>query len=291
MSILIKEVPQKWTFSGHDSFQCRNLWLKKGYDFLEEKKDFNGEDAVIHLGVGKNMVSSIRYWLKAFNIVGQDNRLTEFGDFCFGKNGYDPYLEDDATLWLLHYQLVKTGFASIYQLIFNKLRKERVEFTKDSFLRYIDRNPDIPTQNQNTLEKDFGVFLKTYLNEDTKDSESLISYLLTDLNLLESFKNGTESYYVIENLDRESLPEEVVLYAILDKGGFESSINFKTLENGENSICDIFALNKQGLLTKVQALCEKYDFLVFSDQAGVKELQFKSKPDQPLRILSDYYEL
>ena len=28
--------------------------------------NFNASDAVIALGVGKNMVSSIRYWLKVF---------------------------------------------------------------------------------------------------------------------------------------------------------------------------------------------------------------------------------
>lgn len=49
----------KFTFSGHESFQCRQLWLKKGYDFVNKKKSFNDEDAVVELGVGKNMVSSI----------------------------------------------------------------------------------------------------------------------------------------------------------------------------------------------------------------------------------------
>jgi hypothetical protein len=62
----------KYTFSGHDSFQCRQLWLKKGYDYVQEGKNFNDEDAVVQLGVGKNMVSSIRFWLKAFNII--DNK-------------------------------------------------------------------------------------------------------------------------------------------------------------------------------------------------------------------------
>jgi len=47
----------KYTFSGHDSFQCRQLWLKKGYDYLQSNKSFNDEDAVVKLGVGKNMVN------------------------------------------------------------------------------------------------------------------------------------------------------------------------------------------------------------------------------------------
>ena len=31
----------KYTFSGHESFPCKSLWLKKGYDFVVEGKDFN----------------------------------------------------------------------------------------------------------------------------------------------------------------------------------------------------------------------------------------------------------
>ena len=40
------EIP-KYTFSGHDSFQCRQLWLKKGYDYVHEWQSFNDEDAVV----------------------------------------------------------------------------------------------------------------------------------------------------------------------------------------------------------------------------------------------------
>lgn len=53
----------KPTFSGHETFQCRHLWLKKGYDFVKSGKAFSDEDAVVELGVGKNMVTAIRYWM------------------------------------------------------------------------------------------------------------------------------------------------------------------------------------------------------------------------------------
>src|SRR5690606_8041096 len=103
----------KFTFSGHDSFQCRQLWLKKGYDFVQEGKSFNAEDAVIQLGVGKNMVSSIRFWLKAFQIIYHKEIPTEFGQRLFDEeNGYYAYLEDEASLWILHHQLVTNGLAS-----------------------------------------------------------------------------------------------------------------------------------------------------------------------------------
>jgi hypothetical protein len=47
----------KLTFSGHDTFHCRQLWLKKGYDFVKNGNKFMDIEAVVLLGVGKNMVS------------------------------------------------------------------------------------------------------------------------------------------------------------------------------------------------------------------------------------------
>ena len=54
---------QKYTFSGHESFPCKTLWLKKGFDLVVQGKDFNKPESVIHLGVSIKMVASIRYWL------------------------------------------------------------------------------------------------------------------------------------------------------------------------------------------------------------------------------------
>ena len=50
----------RYSFSGHESFHCKSLWLKKGYDFICNKKHFADTDSVVELGVGKNMVSAIR---------------------------------------------------------------------------------------------------------------------------------------------------------------------------------------------------------------------------------------
>ncbi len=47
-------------FSGHEKFHCRQFWLKKGYDFVQAGHKFSDKDAVVDLGVGKNMVGSIR---------------------------------------------------------------------------------------------------------------------------------------------------------------------------------------------------------------------------------------
>ena len=87
----------KYTFSGHESFHCKSLWLKKGYDFVVEGKSFNDESAVVDLGVGKNMVSSIKYWLKSFGIINEDGSATPIGCSILSNDGYDPYIEDTNT--------------------------------------------------------------------------------------------------------------------------------------------------------------------------------------------------
>jgi hypothetical protein len=283
----------KYLFSGHDSFQCRQLWLKKGYDFVKEGKSFNDEDAVVQLGVGKNMVSSIRFWLKAFNIIDNKDRPTNFGTRLFDdENGYDPFLEDESSLWLLHYHLVQSGFSSIYSIIFNEFRKEKLFFNKENFSNYIKRigeiNPEL-SFNENTVAKDFIVFTNIYKNDsESKDIEDSFSGILSEIELLKTMGKGKEEQFQIENAERDNLPAAVVLFAILDNTNYGNSISLNSLEFDMNSPGSIFALNRSGLLNKISEIVSEFKEITFTDQAGIKELQFKKKSDA-YNILDAYY--
>jgi len=291
--ILEKSEIKKYTFSGHDSFQCRQLWLKKGYDYVQEGKNFNDEDAVVQLGVGKNMVSSIRFWLKAFNIIDYKDIPTEFGNRLFNdENGYDPFLEDEASLWLLHYQLVKTSFASIYSIMFNEFRKEKLFFNKETFVNYVKRigesNPDL-NFNENTVAKDFIVFANLYKNDpESKDIEDSFSGILSEIELLKTTGKAKEEQFYIENTERDNLPEAVVLFTILDNPNYGNSISLNSLEFDLNSPGSIFALNRSGLMNKISEIVSNYKSITFTDQAGIKELQFKAKQNA-YSILDLYY--
>jgi hypothetical protein len=283
----------KYTFSGHDSFQCRQLWLKKGYDYVQEGKNFNDEDAVVQLGVGKNMVSSIRFWLKTFNIIDSKDIPTEFGKRLFDDEiGYDPFLEDEASLWLLHYQLVKRGFASIYSIIFNEFRKEKLFFNKETFVNYVKRisesNPDL-NFNENTIAKDFIVFANLYKSDpQSKDVEDSFSGILSELELLKITGKGKDEQFFIENSLRDNLPESILLYSILDNSSYGNSISLNSLEFDLNSPSSIFALNRSGLVNKIADIVHDFEDITFTDQAGIKELQFKKKVDA-YTILDKYY--
>lgn len=283
----------KYTFSGHDSFQCRQLWLKKGYDFVKNQHSFNDEEAVVILGVGKNMVSSIRYWMKSFNIIDYKDNLTEFGIKLFdNEDGYDPFLEDDASLWLLHYQLVKTKLASTYSIILNEFRKEKLFFDKDVFLNYLKRiqeaNPEL-NFNENTVLKDFNVFVNMYRNDnENNDIEDSFTGILSEIGLLKTIGKGKEEQFQIENNERDNLSEAVVLFSILDNINYETSISLNSLEFDTDSPGSIFALNRAGLVNKISDFVSEYENITFTDHAGIKELQFKNKPNA-YSILDIYY--
>lgn len=199
MSEVLTNTYTKLTFSGHDTFHCRQLWLKKGYDFVKNGYKFTDNESVVILGVGKNMVSSIYFWMRAFGLIDKDGNTTDIADYIFSVGGQDPYLEDEATLWLLHYQLVTIGHASIYNLIFNDLRKEKIEFTKDNFLSFAERKANefgFSQFNKKTVSTDFDVLTKMYIRttEQVKDKEDTFSGLLTDLNLIQEEKKANSLY-------------------------------------------------------------------------------------------------
>jgi hypothetical protein len=282
----------KYTFSGHDSFQCRQLWLKKGYDYIQSNKSFNDEDAVVKLGVGKNMVSAIRYWMKAFNIIDSKDKPTEFGAKLLDNKGYDPFLEDDASLWLLHYQLIKTGLASTYSIIFNEFRKEKLFFNKVTFVNYLKRIKEADKTfnfNDNTVAEDFIVFVKMYQSgESSSDVEDSFSGILSEIELLKTINPGKEEQYQIENSERDKLPRAVLLFSILENSSYGDSIGLNSLEYDNNSPGSIFCLNRSGLTNKISEIVRDYNQITFTDHAGIKELQFKKKPNA-YSILDTYY--
>ena len=88
------------TFGRNETFFLRYGWIAKGLSaYQQDPKIFNEVDAPLKLGVGKNMVSSIKYWLKAYDIISADGEITEFGMRIFDlTTGLDPYSEDEMTI-------------------------------------------------------------------------------------------------------------------------------------------------------------------------------------------------
>lgn len=207
----------RYSFSGHESFPCKSLWLKKGYDFVRQEGKFSSEDAVLRLGVGKNMVTSIRFWLKAFGILQEDS-VSRFSQYLFDdRDGLDPYMEDNGSLWILHYYLVSSSISSIYNLTFLSFQRETKGFDKDQIHLFLKRKCNVPEQknvyNENTVSKDIRVLLQNYVK--TKDLKALedSSTLLSELNLIREVSNDK---YVFCETKKSDIDADVLLYCLLD---------------------------------------------------------------------------
>jgi len=282
------ETSPKLKFSGHESFHCRQFWLKKGFDHIQENRTFN-EEAVLDLGVGKNMVGSIRFWLRAFDIVNEDSEINEWANHIFKDDGWDPYMEDEATLWLLHYKLCQNNYSSIYNFIFTELRKVRPEFSKQHFiLKVSDKDKG---QSKNSLDKDFTVFTRTYFAKPSKDKEESFSGLFSELELVKEAgeDNQNNQLYHISNRRENLIPWQLILYCILENESFGDSISIKDLTSPKG-LASIFVFSIDELENKLIEIGNNIKGVVYKNDAGVKELQFKNGKPKAIEILKAYYE-
>lgn len=281
-------------FSGHETFTCKQFWLKKGFDYLKEQKKFTDKTSVSDLGVGKNMVGSIRFWLHAFGVSVNKEKPSKLGEFLFGEAGKDLFLEDIGSVWLLHYFLVKRAKASTYHFVFNEFRKTRNEFTKEQLHTFLkqkcEANSSTP-YNENTINKDINVFIRNYIKPSSKKAEIEDAYsgLLHELNLIIHTRKNSVDWYYFESDLKESLPYQVVLFSILDNPLFENSISFKELLVTENSPARVFAINAEGLYLKIQEMTEKHEGITYSETAGNRVLQIDSTLNK-WNILNEYYQ-
>lgn len=276
----------RYSFSGHESFFCKPLWLKKAYDAMNGGVNFTSPDAVATLGVGKNMVASIRFWSRAFGLSIND-APTPFADSLFdSENGYDPFLEDEGSLWLLHYYLLTKQVASLYHLTFLDFQREKREFDRGQLLAFIRRKCNVPEQknvyNENTVKKDIGVLLHNYVTPTELRSNEDFSAIFLDLGLINSL--GADRYSFNET-DPAHIHPDILLYALLDYKGEDNTISL----DGMQEVALIFGLSLTSFIELIREIVAKYpDDITYTDNSGVKNLQFIHDIDAST-VLNHYY--
>ena len=281
---------KKYTFSGHESFPCKTLWLKKGYDFVVAGDDFNSPEAVIGLGVGKNMVASIRFWLRVFGVTEND-KPTVLADYLFNdQNGKDKYLEDIATLWLLHFNLVFLEEATLYNMFFCGVQRERTHFEREQVLTYVKMRMveanKMTLFNANTVKKDIGVLLQNYTLPRKAQSNEDFSTLLIDLDLIRQSSEGKGYYFNVNG--KRKVTKEIFLYGLLKlkKQQGDNTIPYDTIQE---KIGLVFCMQDFETIEMLKQLASDYSqYFAYSDVAGIKQIQFTKELDVK-QVLDDYY--
>ena len=280
----------KYVFSGHESFSCRMLWPIKGYDYINDGNSFNDPNSVIMLGVGKNMVASIRYWLKALGLTEHDKPST-LAKYLFDEaQGKDRYLESLGTLWLLHFLLVVLNEATLYNILFLRYQKERKQFAKEQVLNFVKRlmaeDDRLKQFNSNTVGKDFGVLVQNYVQPSKPKSYEDYSSLLIDLNLIRN--DNSDRGYAFNIEGKRTVPTEIFLYAVLWMKGSDRTVSYDTLQ----SVGRVFCMTDMEVIEMLQQIDREYsEYVQYSDNAGIRQLLFKEgKQMNPIDLLNRYYD-
>ena len=182
----------------HGTFSIREGWLEKAIHIIANSDDnkslFSKDNGVIEFGIGSMMVTSLRYWLIATNIIDErTNKLSEFGQLLLE---FDPYLDDDFSWWMIHEKLASNyKDAPILNIILNeyKVKNFKKKDLNEFVLEYLKDNA-IEYSSESGVDSDIGVFLKTYTNEVVTDPEDNLNSPLGKLDLIQKDKDGSYSF-------------------------------------------------------------------------------------------------
>ena len=277
-------------FSGHETFPLRYGWLKKVFDRVIETEGESanrsacwGDDAIARFGVGKNMVASMRHWAKATRIIEEPEadsiRTTEFGRLLFGPNGLDPWMEQPATLWLIHWQLAgrpnKTtwfwAFSHFPGITFERDRLEKL------LRRFIQIRGDA-TVAAKTLKNDIACFIRTYVarlpSEKTGHDDALESPL-TELGLIRAV--GKKDGFRFVRGPKTTLGDGVFSCALLDfwsrYAPNSATLSFEAVTHEPGGPGRVFLLDEDTVAARLAALDGATGgALRWSETAGLKQV-------------------
>lgn len=291
--------PRTGRFSGHQSFTLRNTWLTKGViACAADPRIFARDDALVTLGVGKNMVDAIRYWCLATRVLEGERsafRPTPLGYRLFIEDGgWDPYLEDSGTLWLLHWLLATHArYATTIYFAFNELHT--LEFTRDSLEKsLVDLAARLGVRaTANTIRRDVSVFIRTYLGGPDRASPSVEDILdcpLADLGLLHEEPVGHT--FAFSRGPKDSLPDAVMLYALWEymegKKG-QQTFSFDELAYRPSAPGRVFKLDERALAERLERLVDlTQGAWQFTETAGYRQILVTATIN-PYRHLENHY--
>ncbi|HEX3557908.1 MAG TPA: DUF4007 family protein [Pyrinomonadaceae bacterium] len=297
--------PELFSFSGHETFVFRYGWMKKAVDAAaDDPHVFTRDDAIVTLGVGKNMVRSIRHWGLATGVVEEEAKSrgaviqpTTFGLFLFGPGGQDQFLEDPNTLWLLHWNILSNPQrCTTWHLAFNAVPSN--EFTRDQLIHLIEeeirrRNPKAMPSG-NTLKRDVDVFLRAYIPARSSRgtvAEDSLDCPLVELQLIEEVAGS--GVFRIRRGPKTTLSDSMFVYALIDFWDRTSQLDtlaFTEVAYGKGSPGIAFKLDENSLAERLDRLERVTNGdLLYTETAGLKQV-YRKRRRQKFEYLEAYYQ-
>jgi len=296
--------PENVSFGRHETFALRYGWLTKGFQGLLNSKDgrlFESEDATVELGVGRNMVHAIRYWLQAARLINRKPKggfePTKLGEYLFSENGWDPYLEDEATIWLIHWLIASNAeMATAWYWFFNCFHKP--EFTSEevsaSLLNFAKQQIRAKTA-ETTLRGDAALVLRMYSQSKGNTRTPLEDALDSPLALLRLVSRAPESKNYISKPDvRDGLDIGIFGFAVAELFNMrgDNMLPIDTLMYSTDiypAVGSVFRLTENALLRHLEnVIREMPGYLELRETAGIHQV-YKLSDMEPIKLLEKHY--
>ncbi|MDV6374158.1 DUF4007 family protein [Deinococcus arenicola] len=285
-------------FAGHETFPLRLLWLKKVYEAVGQGVEsgyFQRPEAIAEFGVGKNMAVSMRFWALAAGMISEQNKRitrTSLADLILDNDGFDPYLEDRATTWLIHWHLASTTtMTTTIYFAFNHVNT--TEFTAASLTQDIIEFAERSNWkiSETTLKRDVEVFLRGYARKSETNIEDAAEPLMAELGLVKSVSPG--QWFEFTRGSQQSLPDEVFLYGLMqfwDRTGQEiGTLTAEQISYAPGSPGRVFKLDEDSVVTRLINLESiTKGKILWTDTAGLRQVQRNGEIDI-LEMLSGVY--
>ena len=296
------------TFARHETFHPRYGWFRKAYAAAAEDPFVFGQaDAPVTLGVGKNMVRAIRFWGLAAKIIVEDPAEpnprrsglipTRLGHALFGELGWDRYMEDPGTLWLLHWLLLAPpSRLPVWWLAFNEFGA--VEFAEQELEAAVSAQLEASpwgAPNRSSIHKDIGALLRTYAppgRSKHRSIDDLLDCPLRDLHLIG--RSAATDRFRFTVGAKASLPTEVAAYAALDwvarSGTGGNTVTLSRLAHEPGSVGRAFKLDESELLATLEPAVRNCGPLGLASPTGAVQLSWSEPPEMvAVRLLDRYF--
>ncbi len=293
--------PDKMAFGRHETFALRYGWLSKGFQAMVEKKGiFESDDATVRLGVGKNMVAAIKYWLRACRMIDPvENIPTDLGNELLSVDGFDPYLEDEATIWLLHWLLATNAeLATSWYWFFNRFHKPEfagqelatalTDFVNDQII-----NKKKPSSG--TLKNDALLIPRMYTQSKGNTRTPIEEVLDSPFALLKLItQNSGGRSYQSRPSSRLDLPLGVLGFAVREMFEMKNTSaipieDFMYSKDNYPAIGSVFRLTESDLISKLERLVEYIPGIFdIRDTAGQHQLYLSDNIDAIEFIIEHY---
>lgn len=300
-------------FSGHETFPCRYTWLPKAVIGIRKNAAvFSDEDdAMVALGVGKNMVRAIRFWADAAEVTTRDANenglgISEFGKTIFGPRGHDEFLEDIRTLWLIHWKFSTNAEQPLFAWHFLLNFWHRPDFTRSEILAAFAVEAQRAGKNLSpvTLEHHFTTFLHTYIPTRGKKGEVMEDNLdcpLVELELIQEVgerahaeSTRRESIYAFRVEEKPEISPELFIYCLDDfwtkYHPNERTLNFREVAVGAGGPGQVFKLPEKDIRERLEMIKEhSRGAFVYQESAAIQQV-IRQAPRSPRDLLNHIYQ-